>query len=209
MSRVAAPVTALGPGRRVALWVQGCTIGCAGCASVDTWDPDGGRAVDLDELRARILGHAGATGAGGFTVTGGEPFQQAPALVSLIAGLREEWPGERPDVLVFTGYAAGAARRISPELWDSADVLVAGPYRADRPSGHPLLGSGNQVLHVRTEAGAKSIERHGIAPAHLQFVEQDGALHVIGMPEPGDLDRLRERLRERGISFDAVSWEAG
>ncbi|MCA1696856.1 MAG: radical SAM protein, partial [Actinobacteria bacterium] len=31
------PVTTLGYGTRAGVWVQGCTIGCHGCASRDTW----------------------------------------------------------------------------------------------------------------------------------------------------------------------------
>ena len=37
VNRVHFPVTALGPGRRLGVWVQGCSIGCAGCLAHDTW----------------------------------------------------------------------------------------------------------------------------------------------------------------------------
>ena len=39
LNRVHFPVTALGPGRRVGIWLQGCSIRCPGCMSLDTWAP--------------------------------------------------------------------------------------------------------------------------------------------------------------------------
>ena len=39
------PVTVLGPGRRIGIWLQGCSIHCKGCVSQDTWAADPGRTV--------------------------------------------------------------------------------------------------------------------------------------------------------------------
>ncbi len=39
------PVTVLGPGRRIGIWLQGCSIGCAGCISQDTWEADATKAM--------------------------------------------------------------------------------------------------------------------------------------------------------------------
>ena len=36
LSRMHFPVTTLGPGNRIGIWVQGCTIRCPGCVSADT-----------------------------------------------------------------------------------------------------------------------------------------------------------------------------
>lgn len=38
LSRLHFPVTTLGPGRRIGVWFQGCSIRCAGCISRDTWE---------------------------------------------------------------------------------------------------------------------------------------------------------------------------
>ena len=46
------PVTALGPGRRIGIWVQGCSIQCPGCVSLDTWKPDRSKAIEVDALIA-------------------------------------------------------------------------------------------------------------------------------------------------------------
>src|ERR1043165_1857353 len=55
------PVTVLGPGRRIGLWVQGCTIGCRGCVSQDTWPSDAKKTVAVQDLVAwgrRVSGDA-------------------------------------------------------------------------------------------------------------------------------------------------------
>ena len=73
VSRLHYPVTTLGPGRRVGVWLQGCSIRCAGCISPDTWDSH----VNLTstEQLARALA-VWSPEADGLTVSGGEPFDQ-------------------------------------------------------------------------------------------------------------------------------------
>ncbi len=171
---------------------------------MDTWDPSGGASRSVADLAGQILELAAEHDLTGLSVTGGEPFQQADAVVALIDRVRDGWSDT--DVLIFTGYASAAARRISRELWERTDALVSGPYRRDLPSAHPLLGSGNQVLERITSRG---VERFGLAPGptRMQVSVAEGALHLVGMPAPGDLDVLRERLAERGIRIDGVSWD--
>src|SRR4051812_41543155 len=80
------PVSSLGPGRRIGIWFQGCSIGCPGCISQDTWEADESSLVDLtvvlDWCRHQIQGCPE-----GVTISGGEPFEQAAALVTLLDGL--------------------------------------------------------------------------------------------------------------------------
>ena len=55
------PVTVLGPGRRIGLWVQGCAIHCRGCVSQDTWPADPAKAMPVRDIVAwckRVSGDA-------------------------------------------------------------------------------------------------------------------------------------------------------
>ncbi|MCO6722975.1 radical SAM protein, partial [Streptomyces sp. Vc714c-19] len=45
------PLETLGPGRRRGVWVQGCSLACAGCMSRHTWDARGGTRVSVSALR--------------------------------------------------------------------------------------------------------------------------------------------------------------
>jgi anaerobic ribonucleoside-triphosphate reductase activating protein len=131
-----------GPGQRVALFVQGCPIHCAGCQNRHLWAPDGGTEVDVETLADQLL----ATGLP-VTITGGEPFAQPDALAALLQALRER----RPDlhVIVYSGYTLEQLRdRPEPSVQEAlslADVLVDGPYIAelDEP-GLQYKGSTNQ-----------------------------------------------------------------
>ncbi len=54
------PVTSLGPGRRVVLWVAGCRKRCPGCISPEMQDPANGRLFNI-WVNEHDLGHfAGA-----------------------------------------------------------------------------------------------------------------------------------------------------
>ena len=75
---LAHPVTALGPGRRVALWVAGCPLRCPGCITPQLLEAGGGRAVAVDRLAERIL-HL-EDDLDGITLSGGEPFAPCSCL---------------------------------------------------------------------------------------------------------------------------------
>lgn len=206
LTRVLAPVTVLGPGRRVALWVQGCGLACPGCASRDTWDAAGGTRVRVSALAERLAGTIAADGLDGLTLTGGEPTDQATALTALVGALRERLPGL--DVLLFTGRALAAARAVAPGLVATATCIVAGPYRREHPTPeHRLVATANQELWIAPEAS----DRYAAwltepEPPRVQvFAEGDG-LYLVGLPAPGDLERFREELGGRGVELEGVSW---
>lgn len=205
VNRLAWPITALGPGRRVGLWVQGCTIGCLGCASRDTWDPAAGTAIEIAELAARIATLIAADDLDGVTLTGGEPFQQGPALAELVGRLRELGVLDGRDVLAFTGYPSARAQVIAPALWEVVDALVCGPYLPHRPGDGWLCASGNQELVLRTERA----QMRYVDPERpvVQVASTGASMTLAGLPAPGDLDRFRSLMRERGIEFGEVSWE--
>lgn len=210
LNRLHHPVTALGHGTRAGLWVQGCTISCHGCASLDTWDAAGGDPVEpaavlrwLDTLPGPV---------DGVTVSGGEPFQQPAALAELLAAL-EGWRAAQPaavDLLVFSGYAwprLSAGLMFAPAL-ARCDAVVAGPYVERRNSGIPLRGSDNQQIVALTALGR---ERYGepdaLPPSRMQVSFDGDRIQLIGIPRRGDLDRMRAGLTARGIALESVTWQ--
>lgn len=217
VNRLATSVRALGPGRRVALWVQGCTLGCAGCASTDTWNADASPASEIEGLAHQLEAHlAGHTG---LTITGGEPFQQGPALAQLLQRLNRRGLLAERDVLIFTGYSPARARHLCPQLWDLADALVAGPYLPHRPGTQWLRASQNQQLLLNTDLACRryarreeaNVENGELAPptALMQVASSGDDLTMAGLPAAGDLDRFRALMEERGIQLDGgVTWRS-
>ena len=97
---LAYPVTALGPGRRLAMWVSGCSLNCRGCISPELQSPKSGKDITTERLLDHILSLQESLD--GLSLTGGEPFEQASALSVLLEDLRQQ----RPDwnILAFSGY---------------------------------------------------------------------------------------------------------
>lgn len=212
VNRVAHPVTVLGPGRRLGVWVQGCNIGCPGCGSIDTWDPSGGQALDTEALAPDLAEIIVRDRLHGLTLTGGEPTEQADALADLVRRTRSILEARADswvlDVLMFTGLTAKAAQRSAGALWAVADIAVCGPYRANKPSTVPLVATSNQVVVTLTGLGAaRFAASRQVTGAFLQTHVADGEITLIGLPNPGDLPRLEEALKARGISMEGRSWQ--
>lgn len=200
------PVTTLGPGTRAGLWTQGCTIGCPGCMSLDTWDPAGAADVPVPDLLTWLRDLPGLTGV---TISGGEPFQQPAALTALLAGVRATLP--TVDVMAYSGYTTAALRRSPGRAAAMAlcDVVVTGPYVQRRAPGGAWRGSANQRLEVLTPLGrARFGTGHDAHPPRRRLqVGLDGdRWWVIGVPGPGDLSRLEQALSRRGLLLTDVSW---
>ncbi len=201
------PVTALGPGRRFGVWVQGCGLACPGCMSRDTWDRLGGRAVRVARLAA-LWRRAVAEGADGLTISGGEPLDQADAVTALLRRVRTD---STRDVLVYTGYDMSQARTRGDGVLALADAVITGRYEITQPTRLIWRGSANQRLTPLTELGRK---RYGPYAGHepgeppLQIGFDSAGLWLIGVPRTGDLRRVEHRLRDRGIELSGVSWRA-
>lgn len=210
LARVFFPVTALGPGRRLGVWFQGCPIACPGCMSRDTWAPDGGVEVP-DTWFADAWAGAVARGATGLTVSGGEPTEQPQALLTLLRAVRAApAPAAGPaDVLVYTGRERDEFTALVPGGPDLVDALITGPYLAAQPTTLIWRGSANQRLHLLSDLGR---ERYARFEAHrperppMQVVVDDDAVSYVGVPRTGGLNRMERSLRTSGVQLGRSSW---
>ena len=209
VNRVHHPVTALGPGKRAGVWLQGCTIGCPGCMSRDTWSPQAGRLASVAALIGWLQTVAGDVD--GVTISGGEPFDQPQALAELLRAIHS-WrvgAGRAIDVLCFSGYSLARLRRRHAEALELVDAAITGPFRQDLPTRLIWRGSANQVLTALTPLGreryAPYVRLEPAEPA-LQVTVDDEAVRFIGVPRHGDLARLEERLLATGVSLGRASW---
>jgi anaerobic ribonucleoside-triphosphate reductase activating protein len=212
VSRIHFPVTALGPGRRVGVWVQGCAIGCRGCVSRDTWDAEGGQTVTVDAV-AQIVERAVPAGCTGVTISGGEPFDQASSLRELIPAVRDAAARLRVavDVLCYSGYAIRRLRRAHASTLALLDGVIAGPFVDSQPTDLALRGSANQELVILSELGRARygalVDARPAQPA-FQIAVSDREIAMIGIPRRDDLSRLTDLARARGVHVGDVSWSA-
>jgi anaerobic ribonucleoside-triphosphate reductase activating protein len=206
ISRIHFPVTTLGPGRRVGIWVQGCSLRCAGCISVDTW----AQARGLTPVSAVLAAIAPwAAEAQGFTISGGEPFEQPQALALLLAGIRAL---SAADILVFTGHPLETIAPQLPACQGLIDVLITDPYDHEAPQTLALRGSDNQRLVPLTALGRERFAPYnGPATARGRSLDvmfdEEGAVWLAGIPARGDLLRLKQLLQAGGAEV-AVSQDA-
>ena len=135
-----------GPGIRMVVFVQGCPHLCPGCHNPDSHDTAGGYESSTDEV-------IGALPDGklvrGVTLSGGEPFAQAEALVLVAAEAKKRGL----SVVTYTGYRLekllemGEQKPAIIELLHLTDILVDGPFEQERRDlDLAFRGSGNQRL---------------------------------------------------------------
>jgi anaerobic ribonucleoside-triphosphate reductase activating protein len=200
ISRMHFPVTKLGPGRRIGIWFQGCSIRCPGCISMDTWTWGRGW-TDVDEVVAAAAVWLAA--ADGITVSGGEPFDQPVALAELLARLRDR---SKADILVFTGYPLEA---IGPHLSAAEgliDALVTDPFDLAATQTLALRGSDNQRLHILTALGRERFAACdrvvGTRDRAVDVMfDENGDVWLVGIPARGDLGRLQRTLSAGGAQL--------
>lgn len=198
LSRIHYPVRSLGPGARVGIWLQGCSIRCRGCISSDTWAHDRG-ITTVEEVIT--LTRTWLEQADGVTISGGEPFEQTDALRDLLAGIRQVHDG---DILVYSGFSAESLTPKLEAFRGLIDALIADPFDRDAPQSLALRGSDNQRLLTFTplgEARYRSFDR-ALSPSDRQidimFDDVTGQVWLAGIPGRGDLGRLAALLAVNG-----------
>ena len=141
-----------GPGVRAVIWVQGCTIGCRGCYSASTHPHEASSLYRPSEIAEWLQSIPNIEGV---TFSGGEPFEQAAAVLETINSIRENI-GSDFSVFVYTGYEIEFLRKSNDknvhDLLDAVDILSAGPFD-NKLRDETLLwrGSSNQSLHFLSD----------------------------------------------------------
>lgn len=205
LSRIHFPVTTLGPGRRLGIWLQGCSIRCPGCISADTWATGRG-VVKLSHLMARLEPRLGD--ADGVTISGGEPFDQPEALHALLTALRSRTAA---DILVYSGHSFEMISPLLNGMPGLVDALISDPHIADGPQTLALRGSDNQRLHCLTQLGEARFGMLTKAPSAGRSLDvmfdEDGSVWLAGIPRRDDWQRLQRQLQARGVTI-ATSMDA-
>lgn len=171
-----------GPGKRFALWFQGCPLRCPGCCNPEMLPFAGGtqrRLADVvDELRASQEWH----GIEGITFLGGEPLAHAAGAAALARQARQLGL----SVMVFSGYTLAEARELPEaavhELLALTDLLVDGPYIREQPeSKRRWIGSANQQIHFLTDR-YRADDPCWQRPNTLEIRLRDNEVTINGFP---------------------------
>lgn len=180
LARILYPVRVLGPGDRIGIWVCGCRRGCRGCSNPELWNRRDEYEISVEDAASLIKRIAAHGPVDGFTVSGGEPMDQAAEL----AGLLGEIASVSDDIFIYTGYRIEELRaREDPatdRVLELAAVLADGPYVEELNDGTVLRGSSNQRLIVLNEKYGEKYERclRGTHNRIQNFTTSDGVVSV-------------------------------
>lgn len=135
-----------GPGMRLTVFTQGCPHMCKGCHNPETWGFKGGEIISVSDLEMILASNPLISG---LTLSGGEPFMQPEACVTLAKAAHSLGK----NVWVYTGYTYEDLKTCKSEgsyadkFLEEIDVLVDGPFIEEEKSLSLLFrGSKNQRL---------------------------------------------------------------
>jgi anaerobic ribonucleoside-triphosphate reductase activating protein len=187
-----------GPGKRFAVWFQGCPLRCPGCCNPELLPFRGGETRTLAEM----VGWLERTHAGfeleGITLLGGEPFAHAAAGAALADAARLRGL----TVMVFSGYTIEQLRgRPEPEVAEllaRTDILVDGPYIREQPdSARRWIGSTNQRIHFLTDR-YRADDPYWRQKNTLEIRVERGTISVNGFPAADAVGLWKGWKRTRG-----------
>lgn len=173
-----------GPGRRFAIWVQGCHRHCQGCCNPQFLDFIPRPIINTPKVCSFIEKSKRYNGIEGVTFLGGEPILQAKGLSEIARFCHDIGL----SVMVFTGYTHEEILREKlpyvDELLQYTDLLVDGAFDQTKPeTKRNWVGSTNQRFHFITDFYKSGIEyderfSHGF---ELR-IDSDGTLQTNGFP---------------------------
>lgn len=145
-----------GPGVRTILFVSGCTHKCRGCHNPDSWDFDYGEPF-TKEVEDKIINYLKSPIVQGFSLLGGEPFDNVDDCVKLVKRIKQECPDK--DIWVWSGYTFEYLNNhpSKRELLHLCDVLVDGRYNEGlRDLSLHYRGSSNQrIINIQDSLAQK------------------------------------------------------
>ena len=176
-----------GPGRRLLIFLQGCTIKCKGCTNSHLWAFGKGRDISTDELiRA-------CEGLEGITLHGGEPLDQSDQLIHLVKQVK----ARNKTVVLFTGYLYKELKlRSQRQIWHLADIVISGRYEEAKQSIYlQFRGSTNQRVytHKGKYKGYKIKDGKTVA---ILTLDNSGNTSLIGFRND-DLDALLRDIQSK------------
>jgi len=187
----------LGPFLRFALWVQGCPRKCPGCMTPESRPFDRGTIMNIDDLAAQVLSTPDIEG---ITISGGEPFMQAKALLCMIEQVKKK---QDMGVIIYTGYTLEELKQKSgsedgrdiQNLLGLTDLLIDGPYIRELDDGLSLRGSSNQVVHCLTGRYADTADQYYGKPGRnveLHLLENE--VFMAGIPGKDALQQWKKSI---------------
>lgn len=181
IERALTNVETLGPGRRLAIWVNGCKRRCPGCVSKRLQLANIATEFPIEEYFEGF----DFSKVDGVTISGGEPFEQIAELSKLVCYLKKE---KIEDILVYTGYQLSELQAMQNQdvdtILENIAVLIDGPYILELDDQkHNLKGSSNQEIHYLLPKYETKYQEYIKTTRKMQEFEIENTLIGVGIPD--------------------------
>ena len=171
-----------GPGRRFAIWTQGCPRRCEGCCNPEMQEMRKNIVVETSDMNGLIESSMKRNRIEGVTFVGGEPFLQAEGCCAVAKFCQTNGL----SVLAFSGYLYSELTAMDnvhvKEFLNNIDVLVDGPFLIDcYDYERDWIGSTNQKVWYLSDRYAPSIEKQSQS-RQAEFLVSDSEILINGWP---------------------------
>lgn len=199
--RIHYPLTTLGPGNRVGIYVMGCNKRCNGCMAKELQSQDEKYKIDLEDVIESIKYYYNIDKSIGITISGGEPFLQDElgALVKEIKNIGIK------DILIYSGYKYEELKSMKNDNIDLAlnniDVLVDGEYIEELNDNKPLRGSSNQRIIFFNETLKEKYDVSLKSKRKVEIIDNGESIDFFGIFDKGMENKLRKSFKRNNIEF--------
>ncbi len=161
-----------GPGKRLLLYLKGCSLHCEGCINPHLWTFEGGTPIFEDE----ILDICRKEQLEGLTIHGGEPLDQANELIKIVKLLKLNGF----TIILFTGYIKKELNKTQENIWNMADLVVAGRFEFKKRNVNlQFRGSTNQRIYKHTGPYKNYKIKDGFTTAIIT-IDENGSMDING-----------------------------
>lgn len=202
IERILTNIKTLGPGSRLAIWVNGCSRNCEGCVSKRLQDIDLDCEVNIEE----ILSDYNFSRIDGVTISGGEPFEQVEELVKLVSFLKNK---KINDILIYTGYTYKELCELDNKninfILNNITVLIDGPYiKSLDYQIHNLKGSENQNIIYLNHSYQKLYEEYIKSQRQMQEIQIANTLIGVGIPDDEYISSFHKSIVREGGNTNEI-----
>lgn len=146
-----------GPGIRTSIFVTGCSLNCKNCFNKEYQNSNFGEKW-TDQTTKKVIDYLSKDEVAGLTILGGEPFESAKDLISIIDDIKKQID---KSIWIYSGYTFEnlIENPTYKNLLKEVDVLVDGPFKeAKKDLKLRFRGSSNQrIIDIKESLANDSI----------------------------------------------------
>lgn len=176
-----------GPGKRLLLFTQGCSLHCKGCVNKHLWQFGVGANITVEEVLELCQDVEG------ITLHGGEPLDQSEGVLEIVKALKSAGK----TVILFTGYQyKELSKSLQKRVWSLSDLVVSGRYIEEKRNIYlQFRGSTNQRVY-RHQGKYKNYQIKDGKSVAIIRLNENGEMQSRGFRNQ-ELEELLQEITKR------------